>query len=82
LKNSDNRFKLNDKLNELDKEEQTFGCRHSNPDICGNCYVENVCAFTSKDNICKRPPASWRRRFLAEKNEDKQKRNQESNGNS
>ena len=64
------KFKLNDKLNAEDTIDQTFGCRHSNPDICGNCYVENICAFTSDDCICKRPPVSWKKRILLEKDVD------------
>ena len=70
MKNSDLRFKLNDKLNEQDNLNQTYGCRHSNPDICGTCYVNEICAFTSKDGICKKPPVSWKKRFLLENNKD------------
>ena len=22
-----------------------FGCRQANPDICGYCYIEGICAF-------------------------------------
>jgi hypothetical protein len=44
---------FNSKLNELDNENQTYGCRQCNPDICINNMVENVCAFTRSDNICK-----------------------------
>lgn len=48
-------------LNELDTEKQTYGCRQSNPDICGYCYIEGTCAFSSKDNICKHPSAKWKK---------------------
>lgn len=44
-----------------DTDKQTYGCRQSNPDICGYCYIENVCAFSSKDNICKHPSAKWKK---------------------
>lgn len=44
-----------------DTDKQTYGCRQSNPDICGYCYIENVCAFASKDNICKHPSAKWKK---------------------
>ena len=58
------RFSLKDPLNNGDTENQTFGCRASNPDICKNCYVPNVCAFTSDDKICKSPSAKWKKYFL------------------
>lgn len=48
-------------LNPGDSENTTYGCRHSNPDICASCYIDNVCAFTSKDNICKKPSAKWKK---------------------
>jgi hypothetical protein len=48
-------------LHELDSEKQTYGCRQSNPDICGYCHLEGICAFASKDNICKHPSAKWRK---------------------
>lgn len=51
------------KLYKLDSIDQTFGCRHTNPDICSNNSIPNVCAFTSDDCICKRPPRSWKRLF-------------------
>lgn len=57
------KFTLKDKLNKLDTENQTYGCRHSNPDICGSCFIENVCAFMSKDSICKKPSSSWKKRY-------------------
>jgi|BioPla2DNA2_1021312.scaffolds.fasta_scaffold00417_34 hypothetical protein len=48
-------------LSELDTEKQTYGCRQSNPDICGYCYIEGTCAFSSKDKICKHPSAKWKK---------------------
>lgn len=48
-------------LNENDTEKQTYGCRQTNPDICGYCYIEGICAFTSKDCICKHPSAKWKK---------------------
>lgn len=56
-------------LNELDTEKQTYGCRQSNPDICGYCYIEDVCAFSSKDNVFKHPSAKWKK-IYAELRED------------
>ena len=50
-------------LHELDTETQTYGCRQNNPDICGNNSVEGVCAFVSKDGICKRPSRAWKKQY-------------------
>lgn len=54
-------FILNDRLNELDNEKQTYGCRHTNPNICGSCYINNICAFSSEDKICKKPSVKWKK---------------------
>lgn len=51
------------KLVEIDTLEKTYGCRHSNPEICSNNGIEEICAFCSEDKICKRPPKSWKRLF-------------------
>lgn len=51
------------KLNKEDNESQTYGCRHTNPDICSNNSIPNIYAFTSEDCICKRPPRSWKKLF-------------------
>lgn len=45
----------------MDTDKQTFGCRQANPDICGYCYIEGICAFASKDSICKHPSAKWKK---------------------
>lgn len=47
-----------------DMETQTIGCRHTNPEICGKNSIQGKCAFTSKDNICRTPPASWPNKFF------------------
>ena len=54
-------FTLTDRLNDDDNAKQTYGCRHTNPDICGSCYIIDVCAFASKDKICKKPSAKWKK---------------------
>lgn len=36
---------FNAELCEYDTENQTFGCRQNNPDICGKNGIEGVCAF-------------------------------------
>jgi hypothetical protein len=46
-------------LNVLDSEKQTFGCWHTNPDICSKNELERVCAFVRSDGVCKSPPMSW-----------------------
>jgi hypothetical protein len=65
-------FSLHDKLHSLDTESQTFGCRHSNPDICGSCYINNICAFSSDDNICKKPSAKWKKVYRSLKTKEEE----------
>lgn len=50
-------------LQEGDTETQTKGCRANNPDICANNGVPNVCAFESKDGICRKPSRAWKKQF-------------------
>lgn len=52
---------IRSRLNELDTEKQTYGCRQANPDICGFCYLEGICAFVAEDKICKHPSAKWKK---------------------
>lgn len=52
---------LRSPLHKEDTDKQTYGCRQSNPDICGFCYLEGICAFNSKDHICKHPSAKWKK---------------------
>ena len=54
---------FNAPLNSLDSETQTFGCRANNPDICKYNHLENVCAFVTEDNICKKPTRAWKNQF-------------------
>lgn len=63
-------FLITDDLNNGDTENTTYGCRHSNPDICGSCYLDGVCAFSSKDNICKKPSKKWKQIYLKKVSED------------
>lgn len=51
------------KLNPLDTETQTYGCRANNPSICANNGIENICAFASKDGICKKPSRAWKKKY-------------------
>jgi hypothetical protein len=56
-------IKFNASLNKLDSEDQTYGCRANNPNICGSCYMEGVCAFVCDDEICKRPTNAWKKQY-------------------
>ena len=62
--NTEIHFSFNAPLNDMDTETQTYGCRANNPDICGNNGLPNICAFCSKDNICKKPSRAWKKQFL------------------
>lgn len=50
-------------LHEQDTETQTYDCRQNNPDICGNSYLPNVCAFVCADGICKKPSRAWKKQY-------------------
>lgn len=51
-------------INEGDTELTTMGCRHTNPDICKNNGIQNICAFVSDDHICKRPSRAWKKKYI------------------
>jgi len=51
----------------LDSKKQTYGCRHSNPDICAKNLMPGVCAFVRNDNLCLRPPISWAKKLQGRK---------------
>lgn len=46
-----------------DSAQQTKGCRHSNPGICRNVDMANLCAFVRPDQICLQPPVSWPKQY-------------------
>lgn len=50
-------------LRNEDSENQTYGCRANNPDICGSNSIPNICAFVSDDNICKKPSKAWKKQY-------------------
>lgn len=50
-------------LNKLDTIDSTYGCRHSNADICSNNGIIDKCAFCSDDCMCKCPPRSWKKQY-------------------
>ena len=60
---SEIKFAFDAPLNDLDSEYQTFGCRANNPNICANCYLPNICAFSSDDGICKKPSRAWKKQY-------------------
>ncbi len=55
---------FNAKLCELDTEDQTYGCRQNNPDICGNNGIEDICAFCTQDHVCHKPSRAWKKQYL------------------
>lgn len=54
---------FNAPLNEIDTEHQTYGCRATNPDICSNNCLQDVCAFASADGVCKKPSKAWKKQY-------------------
>lgn len=62
---------FNAPLNKEDTENQTYGCRQNNPNICGNNMLQGICAFNSADGICRKPSRAWKKKYkeLLEKNE-------------
>ena len=50
-------------LKPKDTEAKTDGCRHTNPSICANHSLPNVCAFVRSDGVCMKPPVSWSKQF-------------------
>ena len=54
---------FNAQLNEQDTDSQTYGCRANNPDICANNGLNGVCAFASKDGICRKPSRAWKKKY-------------------
>jgi len=50
-------------LKPQDTEIQTYGCRQNNPDICGSNGIQGICAFSSKDGICRKPSRSWKKQY-------------------
>jgi hypothetical protein len=63
IKNKTLLVDFHSELRKDDTENQTFGCRHTNPDICSSNMIPNICAFASKDCICKRPSRAWKNQY-------------------
>lgn len=54
---------FNSPLNKQDTEDQTYGCRQKNPDICAHNGLDGVCAFVTDDCICHRPSRLWKKQY-------------------
>ena len=54
---------FSDPLNNEDSENQTYGCRANNPDICSYNGLQGVCAFVSDDHICRKPSRAWKKQY-------------------
>lgn len=63
MNNANLKIRFNAPLNDEDTENQTFGCRQNNPDICSNNMMPNICAFASDDCICKKPSRAWKKKY-------------------
>lgn len=61
--NKELKIAFNAPLQKGDTESQTYGCRASNPDICGSNGIPNICAFASIDCICKKPSKAWKKQY-------------------
>jgi hypothetical protein len=55
-------------LHPFDTEQQTHGCRHTNPIACSRHNLPTVCAFVREENICLFPSSSWAKQFKKLKN--------------
>lgn len=55
---------FNSSLRPEDTETQTYGCRATNPDICGNNGLPNICAFSSSYCMCKKPSRAWKKQYI------------------
>lgn len=51
-------------LNPQDSETQTYGCRQTNCNICGSNSMDGICAFVTKDNVCRKPSRAWKKKYL------------------
>lgn len=63
MKNDYNNLKIPVRapLHPEDTENQTYGCRQNNPDICKNNGLNNICAFVRDDCICHSPSKAWKK---------------------
>lgn len=57
------RVPFNAPLQSGDTVDTTLGFRANNPDICANNALEGICAFTSKDGICRKLSRAWKKQY-------------------
>lgn len=50
-------------LQQGDTETMTVGCRATNPDICANNGLDEICAFVSNDGMCRKPSRAWKKQY-------------------
>lgn len=70
MNKKDLRVAFNAKLNDVDTEIQTLGCRANNPDICANNGIDAICAFNSDEGICRKPSRAWKKQYTKLKGEE------------
>lgn len=63
MSNKSVKIAFNAPLHPLDTEGTTYGCRQTNPDICGNNGIPGICAFASEDCVCRKPSRAWKKQF-------------------
>ena len=68
-----NKNHFHDPLNSKDTEQQTVGCRHTQPDICAKHSLPKVCAFVREDGMCLAPPMSWAKQYKKLKDAEQNK---------
>lgn len=59
---------FNEKLNDKDTENMTYGCRQKNPDICKYNGLSGICAFVREDHLCLKPSRAWKNQYNKLKN--------------
>ena len=64
------KFSIHDKLNELETENSTFGCRCNNPDICPNCESQ-TCGLYNENHICTTASRAWKKIYKKKLEEEK-----------
>ncbi len=50
-------------LQPLDREDQTYGCRRSDPGDCPHYGEPGICAFVSDYRICSAPSEKWKLQY-------------------
>lgn len=70
MNNKNLKFAFNTPLQKEDSEEQTYGCRANNPDICASNSLVGICAFASEDCICRKPSRAWKKQYYKLLEED------------